>query len=112
MPAILRDSELLIGRALGTRYTRENSTESYVSVPPALIITDSNGATWTLGHDYIEKGWRYFFGVMRNDVHTGEQACNIEYRLGRVRIFTPDGKWKTWVERRRDHMSASPGYWI
>jgi hypothetical protein len=112
MRPVLHDSELLIGRALGGQYTRENKTDAYVTVPPALIITDSNGATWTLGHDYILKGWRYYFGVMRNDVHTGEQACQIEYRQWRVRIFTPDGKWKIWVERKAGHMSAAPGYWV
>ena len=50
--------------------------EPYVSVPPALIITDSNGATWTLGFKYVENRGiriRNHAGVMgripQNDHH-------------------------------------------
>ena len=113
MRAILTDSELLVGKALGQNYYRENKTESYVCIPPALIITDSNGATWTLGHEYIHTGreWSYYFNVMRNDVDTGEYAARIEYRAGKVKILTKDG-WKTWTERKQKTMASAPGYWL
>jgi hypothetical protein len=109
--AILTDTEELVGRALGTTYHRSNATEPYVCIPPALIITDSNGATWTLGFDYLEKGWRYYFSVLRNDIKTGEYAEKIEYRRGKVRIWTQDG-WKVWTERKRKNFAAAPGYFI
>ena len=72
-------------------------TESYVSVPPALIITDERGAIWTLGNTTAPK-WQapdgeFAFDVLRNGVDTGEVASRIERRNGRVRIFTRDG-WK------------------
>lgn len=109
--AAFRDSQLLAGYHRGVKYVRENKTEPYVSVPPALIITDSNGATWTLGTDYIQKGWAYYWGIMRNDKHTGEHACKLEYRNTKLRAWTPEGS-KIWVERRADHMSVAPGYWV
>jgi len=111
MRALLKDSDLLVGRALGETYHRENKTEAYVCIPPALIITDSNGATWTLGNEYLNLGWAFYFNVLRNDVDTGEFAARVEYRGGRVRIWTQQG-WKVWTERRRGHMSVSPGYWV
>lgn len=111
--AAFRDSDLLEGYHRGVKYTRENRTESYVTVPPALIVTDANGATWTLGTDYVQKGWTYFWGVFRNDIHTGEHACRLEYRSGKLRALTPMGS-KLWVERSRREafMSATPGYWV
>jgi len=111
---VLRDSELLVGRANGVRFLRNDQTEAYVEIPPAYIITDSSGATWTLGTEYVQKGWCFYFNVLRNDVDTGELACKILYQRGRVRIFSPEG-WKVWtcrVRRRRDNMSAAPGYWL
>jgi len=114
MQAVLKDSELLVGRANGVHFRRNDATEPYVEIPPAYIITDSSGATWTLGNEYVQKGWAFYFSVMRNDVDTGELACKIIYQRGRVRIFTPDG-WKVWTSRaarRRTNMSAAPGYWV
>jgi hypothetical protein len=74
-------------------------TESYVSVPPALIITDEVGAVWTLGFQTAPRGkspdGEYAFDVLRNGAPVGEIASRIEYR-GRVRIFTADG-WKRWT---------------
>lgn len=96
MRAILRDSELLLGRAGGATFRRENATEAYVEVPPAYVITDSSGATWTLGAHYIQRGQAFEFGVMRNDVYVGEMAAKIVYRLGKVRIFGADG-WRVWT---------------
>ena len=78
------DAHLLLGRALGQTWRRENKTESYVVIPPALIITDSDGATWTLGAEY---NVHMEFNVLRNDVDMGEFASRIEYRAGVLRIF-------------------------
>lgn len=111
MQAVLRDSEELVGRALGTTYRRSDKTESYVCVPPALILTDSNGATWTIGNDYVVKGWVYYWSVLRNDWPTGEFAERIEYRRGKVYITTPTGR-KVWTERARDHTHIAPGFWL
>lgn len=74
-------------------------TEAYVSIPPALVITDNEGALWTLGFD--QGGWRtgeYEFDVVRNAKKTGEHACRIEFRGGKVRIFGSAG-WRTWNGR-------------
>jgi hypothetical protein len=110
--AVFRDN-LLEGYHRGVKYLREDKTQPYVSVPPALILTDSNGATWTLGSDHVDKGWRYYWGIMRNDVHTGEHAERLEYKNGKIRAWTPLGP-KVWVERsrRESSMSQSPGYWV
>lgn len=96
MKAALRDSELLIGRALGATYYRNDQTEPYVEIPPALIITDSSGATWTLGTEYIGEGWNMEFNVLRNDVDTGEFASRIVYQRHKVRIFGRAG-WRVWT---------------
>lgn len=111
MRAVFKDSVLLKGRADGTIYYRENQTESYVEIPPAYIITESNGATWTLGSNYVQRGWIFEFSVMRNDVDTGEMASKIVYRGGKVKIFGAEG-WRIWTERPRGSHSIAPGYWI
>lgn len=95
------DAHLLIGRALGRTYRRANKTEPYVCIPPALVITDSDGATWTLGFRYQIHGGEYEFNVLRNDVDTGEMAKRIEYRDGIVRVFGQNG-WKS-LSRSRKH---------
>jgi hypothetical protein len=97
---------LLVGRANGLRYERENKSEDGVSVPPALIITDSDGAAWTLGTQYVDLGGgEYEFNVLRNDVDIGETAMRIEYCRGAVRIFGKyaggRGSWKTFSRNRR-----------
>ena len=112
MRPVFKDSELLIGSALNVTYERENATQPYVSVPPALIVTDSNGATWTLGFEYLQKNGQFYFNVLRNDKNTGEFASNIEYRKGRIRIRCSDGTMKTWTERPQGSKSLSPGYWV
>ena len=74
-------------------------TEPYVSVPPALTITDETGAIWTLGFRYghAPRG-EFAFNVLRNGLETGEVASRIERRRGRIRIFTAHGwKWYTGV---------------
>jgi hypothetical protein len=71
-------------------------SEDYVSIPPALVIRDSERALWTLGFD--QGGWRtgeYEFDVVRNGRKTGERACRIEFRRGKVRIYGQD-RWRTW----------------
>jgi hypothetical protein len=112
MKAAFQDSVLLKGRALKTTYYRENPTQAYVSIPPALIITDSNGATWTLGFEYVQNRGQFFFNVLRNDVDTGEHASNIEYRQGKIRIRCSDGTQKAWRERPSGSLSRAPGYWF
>lgn len=79
---------------------QQHITESYVSVPPALTITDEAGAIWTLGFNTQPKGLspdgEYAFDVLRNGVYVGEVASRIERRGGRTRIFGRDG-WKVWT---------------
>lgn len=71
-------------------------TESYVSIPPALVIRDETGALWTLGFD--QGGTRtgeFEYDVVRNARKTGETACRIEFRGRKLRIFGEAG-WRTW----------------
>lgn len=96
MRSILKDSELLIGKINGEQFYREDDTEAYVEIPPAFIITESNGAAWTLGTQFAQHGADFEFNVMRNDVDTGEMASKIVYQRGKVRIFG-QGKWKVWT---------------
>jgi len=74
-------------------------TENYVSVPPALVITDERGDVWTLGFQYgpAPRG-EYAFQVLRNGHIVGEYASRIEYRGGKLRIFTDQG-FKCWTGR-------------
>jgi hypothetical protein len=94
--AILRDSELLVGRAVGQAFYRENATEPYVECPPALIITASDGKTFTLGNRFIQYGRWYEFEVDCNGVGTGEFAVKIVYQHRKVRIYGRDG-WRVWT---------------
>lgn len=76
-------------------------TEAYVSIPPALVIRDKDGATWTLGFDYDEREWRggrYEYDIVRNGRKTGEFGRIIEFRRGQVRIWGAEG-WRTWNGR-------------
>ena len=99
---MFRDSILLKGKADGTVFTREQSTDKFVSIPPAYMITDEVGATWIFGPEYVEERGRFWFAVMRNDVNTGELAERIEFRpapgrpLGQVSIYTRLGR-KVWT---------------
>jgi hypothetical protein len=76
-------------------------TESYVSVPPALHLTDAKGDRWTLAitgptddkaRDQAPRG-EFAFVVMRNGVSMYEYASRLERRNGGIRIFTRHG-WK------------------
>ena len=70
-------------------------TEPYVSVPPALVIRDNEGATWTLGFDYDEREWRtgrYEYDIVRNGRPTGEFGQVIEFRQGKVIIYGANGR--------------------
>ena len=72
-------------------------TESYVSSPPALTITDERGDLWCLGFGggHVQGG-EFAYAVLRNGKSTGEMANRIERRGGRIRIFTTSG-WKRWT---------------
>lgn len=90
-----RDS--FVGRLMGVDYLRVNSTESSVSVPPALIVTDERGDVWSIGfrHDQHMQ-WE----VLRNDRVTGEFAERIVHRVldsRRVVSIWSDGRWKNWT---------------
>jgi hypothetical protein len=91
------DHHLLIGRANGTTFRRNDKTESYVCVPPAYIITDSDGGTWTFGTEFNTYGE---INVLRNDVSVGEFAQRIEYHKGVVRTFGRSG-WRSFSRNRR-----------
>lgn len=91
------DDHLLIGRALGVTYRRENRTDAYVVIPPAFMITDSDGAVWTLGQQYNA---HMEFNVLRNDIETGEFASRIEYNKGIVRLYSRSG-WKLCSHSRK-----------
>lgn len=73
---------------------QQHVTEEYVSVPPALTITDETGAIWTLGFrtGRAPRG-EFAFNVLRNGLETGKVASRIERRRGQIRIFTATG-WK------------------
>lgn len=72
-------------------------TENDVSSPPALSITDEQGAIWVLGFRNGKAPCGEFaFNVLRNGLETGETASRIERRGGRIRIFTARG-WKRWT---------------
>jgi hypothetical protein len=77
-------------------------TESYVSSPPALVITDERGARWCLGTEYARMddspNGEFAFNVVRNGMDTGMFASRIERRNGKIRIFTRDG-WRIWNGR-------------
>jgi hypothetical protein len=80
---------------------QKHVTESYVSCPPALVIQDLDGNLWTLGFD--QGGWHtgeFEFDVVRNACRTGEFACRIEFRNGKVKIFGRDG-WRSWDRNRK-----------
>lgn len=100
MADLLFDKHLLAGVINGARFERENKTESYVEIPPAFIITDSDGAAWTFGPQFEVHNGEYQFSVMRNDVDTGEVAKRIVYQNGVVSIFGSYG-WKRFSRNRR-----------
>lgn len=81
-------------------------TETYVSIPPALVIRDEQNNVWTLGFDYDEREWktgRFEYDIICNGRKTGEFGRNIEYRRNShgdrvVRIWGADG-WRSWNGR-------------
>lgn len=73
---------------------------SSTSIPPALVIQDSEGALWTLGFDqggYATGEMEY--DVVRNGKKTGEMACRIEITKGKIRIYGRD-RWRAWTGKR------------
>lgn len=79
---------------------QKHVTENYVAVPPALTITDDEGAIWTLGMKIAPRerspDGEFAFPVLRNGVDIREIASRIERRAGKVKIFTCEG-WKVWT---------------
>jgi hypothetical protein len=79
---------------------QQHITEHYVSVPPALTITDERGDVWTLGFQTAPRSkspdGEFAFDVLRNGMSAGAIASRIERRNGRIRVFTADG-WKRWT---------------
>jgi hypothetical protein len=77
-------------------------TESYVSIPPALTITDSWGNIWTLGTQFSRMddapNGEFAFNILRNGIEMGVSGSRIERRNGKIRVFTRQG-WLTWNER-------------
>lgn len=76
-------------------------TEPYVSIPPALVIRDNEGAVWTLGFDYSEAEWRtgkWEYDVVRNGRKTDAFAQVVEFRKGKVIIYGADGR-RVWNGR-------------
>jgi len=98
--ALLFDKDILHGVINGARYERENRSENDVEIPPAFIITDSDGAAWTIGTEYVMHNGEFEFNVLRNDVDTGEMAKRIVYRKRVVCIFGHYG-WKRFSRNRR-----------
>ncbi len=97
------DKHMLAGVVHGNRYERENRSESYVTIPPAFLITDSDGAMWTfrLWNIPSTRG-NLEFSVMRNDVDTEEVAKRIGIFEGSwVRIFGHYGLEKRPAAARR-----------
>lgn len=77
----------------------KRESESYVTVPPALWITDRAGNTWTLGfqrpaRDPHNTG-EFEHDIVKNGLVIGEWACRLEYRAGILRAFGHQG-WRTW----------------
>ena len=77
-------------------------TEAYISVPPALTITDESGAVWTLGmatapRELSPEG-EFAFEVLRDGIGTHEIASRIERRNGKIKAFTRSG-WTIWNGR-------------
>jgi hypothetical protein len=102
MSAFLHEEHkgLLVGYIHGARYERTDKSEADVEIPPAFIITDSDGAAWTLGTQYAVHNGEFEFNVLRNDVDTDEIAKRIVYRRRRVWIFGHYG-WKHFSHSHR-----------
>lgn len=94
------DKDILAGRIFGIRHERANPSETYVCIPPAFSIHDSQGGVWSFGTEYSLHNGEYEFNVLRNDVDMDEVAKRIEMRNGVVRIFGHYG-WKHWSRNRR-----------
>ena len=81
---------------------QQHITENYISVPPALHLTDAGGARWTFGFLTASVGesprGEFAFNVLKDGVDTGLIASRLELRNGLVRAFTRHG-WKRWLGR-------------
>lgn len=86
---------------------QQHVTDPYVSVPPALTITDETGAIWTLGFQFGEAPRGEFaFIVLRNGLDTGEVASRIERYKGHIRIFTAQGWKQLFTVKTEDALTA------
>lgn len=96
------DKHVLTGTIFGLRHERANISPNGTVIPPAMVITDSEGGMWTLGHEYIVHRGSFEWNVIRNDIDMDITAQRIEVKNGRVCIFTPyGGGWKQWSYNRR-----------
>lgn len=93
----MENREHFFGTLMGSTYRRHNKTETYVEVPPALIITDERGDVWSLGLQYVFHGQRLLYNVICNDLDMGEMAEKIVFD-GRVKIYGAE-RWKIWNGR-------------
>jgi len=102
----ITDKHQLVGTIDNVAYVRANKTEPYVCIPPAFIITDSDGAAWSLSEDRPPNGnlvhhGEFQFKVMRNDFNIDDMyATRIEYRNGVITIYGDYGK-KQFSRNRR-----------
>jgi hypothetical protein len=78
---------LLVGQVGGARYERADPSENDVCIPPAFVITDSEGGMWTFGNEYAWRDGQMEFNVMRNDVDMDETASRIVMKRGVVWIY-------------------------
>lgn len=78
---------------------QKHITESYVSSPPALMLTDERGNVWTLGTSYQFQrdapNGEFAFNIICNGKEIGQWGSRIERRNGKIRVFTRQG-WVTW----------------
>lgn len=101
MAELTFDKDKLTGFLHGKRFERNNATERDVEIPPALIITDTDGAVWSFGNEYIVHNKEFEFNVLRNDVDMGETAKRIVYVGGVVTIYGSYGRKR--FSRNRRH---------
>ena len=94
----METKESFVGLMNGIRHYRTRVTESYVEVPPACIITDERGNTWTIGPGYAQHGDVFYWDVMCNDRNMGELARKMVWQGGRLYIWTYQGR-KVWNGR-------------
>jgi len=81
-------------------YERENRSENDVEIPPAFIITDSDGAAWTIGTEYVMHNGEFEFKRPAQRRRYRGDGERIVYRKRVVCIFGHYG-WKRFSRSRR-----------